>query len=133
MSHRTSFGVRFRDLDPYGHVNHAVYLSYLEVGRAEALAEAGLALAELADSGYQLVITEVQVRYRGAALLGDQVTVVSGISSLRRASAVWDQQVVVADKPMVTATITTGVTDTNGKPVRPPEWMFERIGGLITG
>ncbi len=138
MSHRTTLGVRFRDLDPYGHVNHAVYLSYLEVGRTEALSSVGLALRDLADSGFQLVITEMQIRYRGAAVLGNEVTVVSAISKLRRASAQWQQQVLRldpesgAETALVTAEIMTGVTDNDGKPTRPPPWMFERIGGLVS-
>ncbi len=35
--HSTELKVRFSELDPYGHVNHAVYLNYLEIGRIEAL------------------------------------------------------------------------------------------------
>jgi len=39
MSHdhpfRTTVPVRYRDLDPLGHVNHAVHVSYLEAARVE--------------------------------------------------------------------------------------------------
>ena len=34
--HVTAIKVRFTELDPYGHVNHAQYISYFEHGRTEA-------------------------------------------------------------------------------------------------
>ena len=36
MAHETTIAVRFSELDPYGHVNHAVYLTYFEQARCEA-------------------------------------------------------------------------------------------------
>ena len=35
--------VRFRDLDPMGHVNNAVFLTYLEQARVAFFAQAGAA------------------------------------------------------------------------------------------
>ena len=35
-AHVTSLAVRFNELDPYAHVNHAVYATYCEVARTEA-------------------------------------------------------------------------------------------------
>ncbi len=131
--HRTEFGVRFAEIDPYGHVNHAVYITYLEVGRTEALAASGLGLPELAASGFQLVITSVDVRFRGAAVLGDTVAVETTLTELRRASGVWDQRVLrvgidgAADEVLVTAAVKAGVTDQKGRPTRPPAWMMERM------
>lgn len=132
MAHRTAFPVRFVEIDPYGHVNHAVYVTYLEVGRTDALAACGLGLAELAESGFQLVITGLEVRYRGAAVLGDTVAVETELAELRRASGTWAQRVLrVApdgdDEVLVTATVSAGVTDRSGRPTRPPGWMMERM------
>ena len=44
MTHRTPISVRFSEVDPYRHVNHAVYIVYFEEGRTAALAAAGLDL-----------------------------------------------------------------------------------------
>ncbi len=38
--HRTRLEVRFRDVDAFGHVNNAVFLSYIEQGRISYLAQA---------------------------------------------------------------------------------------------
>lgn len=139
MAHRTEFPVRFVEIDPYGHVNHAVYVTYLEVGRTDALAACGLGLAELADSGFQLVITGLEIRYRGAAVLGDTVAVETELSALRRASGTWAQRVLrVApdggdEEVLVTAEVSAGVTDRTGRPTRPPAWMMERMALLGGG
>ena len=47
MTHRTSVSVRFAELDPYNHVNHAVYVTYFEVARTVALTSVGMALGTL--------------------------------------------------------------------------------------
>jgi acyl-CoA thioester hydrolase len=56
--HEKEIEIRWRDLDPYGHVNHAVFLTYLEEVRDE-----WLAAAVGADAlGY--VVARVEVDYR---------------------------------------------------------------------
>ena len=39
--------VRFGELYPYNHVNHAVYISYFEAARVELLMEAGYSLGQM--------------------------------------------------------------------------------------
>ncbi|HXV34770.1 MAG TPA: thioesterase family protein [Gaiellaceae bacterium] len=56
--HSKEIEIRWRDLDPYGHVNHAVFLTYLEEVRDEWL---GLAVGEDA-LGY--VVARVEIDYR---------------------------------------------------------------------
>ena len=53
--HRTSLQVRFRDIDAFGHVNNATYLTYLEMARIdysyslwERSRERGLIIARIA-------------------------------------------------------------------------------------
>lgn len=56
--HEKEIEIRWRDLDPYGHVNHAVFLTYLEEARDEWL---GHAVGEEA-LGY--VVARVEIDYR---------------------------------------------------------------------
>ncbi len=81
MAHRTTLDVRFNELDPYGHVNHSVYVTYCEVGRTDALTACGIPLQAMADQGFQLVVTRIDVRYRGAATAGDTLVVETAIGS----------------------------------------------------
>lgn len=56
------FSVRGYELDSFGHVNNAVYVSYLEQARWEILAQTGW-LGWFADNGRWLVVTETNIRY----------------------------------------------------------------------
>lgn len=130
MAHTTSFRVRFGELDPYRHVNHAVYIGWLEAGRVEALEDAGLGLDVLQDQGIQIVITHVDVKFRGAAVAGDLVTIETEVEQVRRASSVWRQRVLRGDDVLITATVTAGVCDDHGKPMRPPEGLLEQLAAI---
>lgn len=127
MTHQTTIDVRFNEIDPYGHVNHSVYVTYFEVARTKALVDCGIPLHVMAERGYQLVITRIDVRYRGAAELGDQLVVETEIGEARRASSTWDQRILRGDQVLVEAAVTAGVTDARGRPTKPPEWLFPSL------
>ncbi len=132
MAHRTPLDVRFNEIDPYGHVNHAVYVTYFEVGRTDALTACGIPLEAMAERGYQLVVTRLDVRFRQPATAGDTVVVETELSDMRRASGTWRQRIVRPedDGPetvLVTAEVTAAVTDATGRPTRPPDWLFPAL------
>jgi acyl-CoA thioester hydrolase len=134
MAHRTPITVRFNEIDPYKHVNHAVYLTYFEVGRTDALEMAQIPIEQLAEEGIQLVITKVEIRFVAPAVAGDRLEVTTGLAVSRRASHVWRQQVVRSgpngDDVLVEGDITIAVTDLNGRPTRPPSWLGEAFAKL---
>lgn len=131
MPHVATIDVRFSELDPYGHVNHAAYVTYFEVARTEALAACDLPLNVMADRGYQIVVTSIEVRYRRAAVAGDTLTVETSLSELRRASGTWSQRILRGDEVLVTAEVKAGVTDRHGKPSKPPDWLFPALEPLL--
>lgn len=128
--HRTGHRVRFHELDPYDHVNHAVYVTYFEIGRVDALAAADLGLAELKTIGYQFVVTRLEVRFRMAATAGDDLVISTGVHAFGRASTRWSQEIHRDADRIATATVTAAITDTAGRPIRPPGWIFDRLEAL---
>src|SRR5438477_2532778 len=71
MTHEKEIEIRWRDLDAFGHVNHIVFLTYLEEVRDEWL---GRVLADPALVwGY--VIARVEIDYRRELTLEDDVIV----------------------------------------------------------
>lgn len=124
--------VRFNELDPYNHVNHAVYISYFEAARVEALETIDLALETLADKGFQLVITEVAAKYRQPATAGDTLTIDTWLSKPGRASSIWSQRIRRADTILVTADVRAAITNNEGKVIRPPAWLIEQLLLLAT-
>ena len=70
----TALGIRYADLDPYGHVNNAVYLGFFETVRLvywRALADlAGFTELEAGDvPGARYVIAETTVRFKAPVFL----------------------------------------------------------------
>ena len=71
MEHEKEIEIRWRDLDVYGHVNHVVFLTYLEEARDEWL---GHVLEDPALVwGY--VIARVEIDYRRELKLEDDVVI----------------------------------------------------------
>lgn len=75
--------VRFRDLDPMGHVNNAVYGTYFEVGR-EAFFREVFGVVDATDFEFILAHLEVDyrrpARYHDALVLGLRVSAVGTTS-----------------------------------------------------
>src|ERR671917_1387252 len=65
--------IRWRDMDAYGHVNHVVYLTYLEEARDAAIAQ--ILRETPGDGGY--VVARVAIDYRRELRLADSPVVVS--------------------------------------------------------
>ena len=68
--------VRFCDLDAMGHVNNAVYLTYLEQARNECyLALTGRSDILGPDGGLDFVVARMEIDYRLPVRYGDAVSV----------------------------------------------------------
>jgi acyl-CoA thioester hydrolase len=85
--------VRFRDLDALGHVNNAVYLTYLEEARVEYLRRV---LSQGKISDYDVVVARIEIDYKSAAMLGE--TLVIGIRVTRLGGASFDMDYKIVDK-----------------------------------
>lgn len=68
--------VAFRDIDAMGHVNNAVYLTYLETARIKFLHQAG-AIARLGE--IPLILAEVTVTYKSPAHFGELLAIGLGV------------------------------------------------------
>lgn len=131
MSHVIELKVRFHELDPYGHVNHGVYLNYFETGRIEALEAVGWGLEHLKDAGYMILVVDLQARFVAPAGPGDTLRVETAISTLRRASSVWSQRILRGDELIATVDVRGAITDLEGRPTRPPTELVDALAPLL--
>ncbi len=67
--------VNYSETDQMGVVYHANYLIWFDRARTELMRETGLSYKELEQQGVYLAVSEVSVRYRGAARYDDLVQV----------------------------------------------------------
>jgi acyl-CoA thioester hydrolase len=75
--------VRFRDCDPMGHVNNAVYLTYLELARFAYWKAAEIGRLE-GEVSY--IIARVEIDFRASAKTGDILDVGVSVTGVGRTS-----------------------------------------------
>ncbi len=75
--------VRFRDLDALGHVNNAVYLSYLEMARV-AYVQSRFGLSHPRD--FSFILARVEIDYKSPVTLGERLMVGIGVSHVGQRS-----------------------------------------------
>lgn len=99
--------VVWRDLDALGHVNNAVYFSYLEYARIKYLQELGLAFRDLQDVGF--ILAEATCTYHSPLSLGERVTIWVRVSEMRTSSFVFEYRVEGGDGRLVATARTVQV------------------------
>jgi acyl-CoA thioester hydrolase len=83
--------VRFRDCDPMGHVNNAVYLTYLEVARFAYWKDVAGGRT-FGDTTF--IVARAEIDYKASATVGDTITIHFGVTSFGRSSFVFDYELV---------------------------------------
>ncbi len=89
--------VRFADCDPLGHVNHALYLTYLEQARFGLWARLWGFTGETAMTaagGAGLILARAECDYKAAATYGDTLDVRVRLASIGRTSFTYDYEIV---------------------------------------
>jgi acyl-CoA thioester hydrolase len=92
--HESRIKIRWRDMDAYGHVNNAVFLTYLEECRDACVADA---LGKIADT-WDFVLAHVGIDYRRQLTLQDEEVVVRcRIASFGRSSIRTREEILTTD------------------------------------
>jgi acyl-CoA thioester hydrolase len=124
--------VRFRDCDPMGHVNNAVYLTYLEqsrlahwrslwgFGRPSA---AGTVEGQLPPGRPGVILARVECDYKRPATYGETLEIRLTIAELGRTSFRYEYEIVDQDgRTVLTAKTVQVMYDYSaGKPVPIPD------------
>lgn len=119
-------GVRYRDLDPLGHVNNAVFLSYLEVARVEYFRRLGLLEASLGAGGAPVVV-RAEVDYKRPINYGDLVKVGVRVSRVGRTSFDMRYELRAGVELAALARTVHVLLGASGKPRRIPKSLRSRI------
>lgn len=132
VTHRFPIRVRFYELDPYHHVNHAVYVQYFEAARIELLRESGLTLQGMMDDGVMIVVTDIATRFVRAAEADDELVVETEVLEFKRVTSRWRQRLRRNGEVMVEQELGAAVTNLSGRPIRFPAEMVERLRPYLT-
>ncbi|GLR14151.1 thioesterase [Chitinimonas prasina] len=90
--HITEIKVRGYHLDLYGHVNNARYLEFLEEARWGFTEDHG-SLEFFSQAGLAFVIVNININYRRAALMGEELSIATAMQKIGSRSAVIHQVV----------------------------------------
>lgn len=117
--------VRHYECDPLGHVNHAMYVHYFEVGRLTAMADAGLPFGTILKQGYTVVAVDIYVQYKAPAFADDVLEVESYITDFHGALMTWQQAIHRRADGVLTAVaeVNGAFTRADGRPTRIPPAM----------
>jgi len=115
--------VRYRDIDSLGHVNNAVYVTYLEQARVEYIQEVFDTIPH--DPGF--VVAHLDVDYERAIELGATVVVALGVTDIGQSSVTMSYEIRADGTLAATAETTIVALDESGDPTRIRETWRERI------
>lgn len=126
QTYSTPVEVRFSDLDVYGHVNSAVYFTYLETARIKLLCDI---FRESSQQGIVKLVARAECDYKCPILLNDELLVTLWVARIGRSS--FDLEYRLHDsreKTFATARTTMVCFDTKKKVTIPvPESLREIV------
>jgi acyl-CoA thioester hydrolase len=93
--HVTPITVRFRDLDAMGHVNNAVFFTYLETARVEYVRHGLLGESQIRDFTGQvgLILAKISCDFKTPIYYGQRVEVGTRVVEMRNSSLLVEQRI----------------------------------------
>lgn len=123
FSYELDLTVRFRDLDPMGHVNNAVYASYLEHARTSYIDD----VVDHRPEELGIVLANLELNYKHPIEFREQVTVGVRTTAIGRSSIEMVNEIRIEDDLALTAESVIVTLDEEGKPKPVPENVREQI------
>jgi YbgC/YbaW family acyl-CoA thioester hydrolase len=142
--HRCVVEARSYELDAFGHLNHAVYLNYLEHARFETLARRGVVAESIRARGEGVHVVRVEVDYRREVRQGDLLAIDTAVEAFRKSSMTFHQRAVAIEASGIDlpggeadaggavhaeARVVAVWVGADGRPMRIPEEVREALGG----
>ncbi len=115
--------VRGYELDSFGHVNHAQYLSYLEHARWKLLAQEGITLQALQGWKRWPVIAGVEVRFLKPTYMGEKLDIRTQIVENGKTNFVAEQSIYRDETLVLSAKIRIVTVNEQGRPAELPAEM----------
>jgi len=117
------FAVRYAETDAMAIVHHANYLVYFEEGRSHYMRQMGYDYALFEQEGFQLPVTEVNVRYAGSLRYGQRARVQTWVEEnlSRRLTFAYEIFSATDDQCLVSGSTRHIWTNGDGKVIRQPQ------------
>ncbi|HYC52596.1 MAG TPA: thioesterase family protein [Gemmatimonadaceae bacterium] len=128
--HEIDVRVRYAETDQMGVVYHTNYLVWCEIGRTELLrAMTGMSYAGLEQEGIRLAVSELSIRYHGAARYDNLIRVQTTLTESRSRSITFEYLITNAESGDRLASARTVLVslDPVGRPATLPESLRRQL------
>ena len=128
-NHKLSFRVRYGETDQMGIVYYGNYAQYLEMGRVEWLRDLGVTYKSMEDSGIQLPVLSLQMKYVKSAKYDDLITVETILRKKPLVKIEFDYKIYnEANHLLVEAnTVLAFMDKTKNRPVKCPNYILDKL------
>jgi len=124
--HEIQIRVRYAETDAQGHVHHATYLEYFELGRTEMMRSAGRGYEELEREGLQLVVADIRCKYFTPVRFGDVLNLRTRVEQIKGARLLHSYELRCRDRLVARAESTLACVDNSGRVRRIPRWLSQQ-------
>ena len=113
MTTRTSFHVRYSEIDKMGIVHHANYPKWFEIGRRDYLHKAGIPNSSINRQGFYLPLSEMECKFKSPAKYGNEIIVITGITFMSCVKVKFEYKILnnISGKPLAVGKTVHAWTD----------------------
>lgn len=126
-SHHFECRIYYEDTDAGGIVYYANYLKFIERARTEWMREIGFESSVSLERGQGFVVAGLKIDYRASAKLDDLIIIKSKVIDRSPLKIVMSQNIYKDEVLLTEVQITLVMVDLNGKPVKIPFELQERL------
>ena len=124
--HEIEIRVRYQETDAQGHVHHANYLNYFEIGRVELLRSAGYDYRRMESEGLMLVVTQAACQYFQPANYDDLLRLKTKVVRSKGVRITHEYEIFRGDDLTATGQTVIASVDREGKVKRLPIWLRQK-------
>ena len=131
LKHTHYLRVRYSETDQMGTYYNSRALEWFECARTEVCRSTGTPYAEWEGRGVMVPLTEAHVHFEGTARYDDRLKLTTTVSMAGRARLRFDVVIENAEtgEPVCHGHTIHAISDTTGKPIRPPQWVLQLVEG----
>ncbi len=119
--------VRYAETDQMGVAYHANYFVWFEVGRTDWLRTFGVTYRDLEAEGFLLPVIEAHCEYKTSARYDDELRITSTARLVSAVRVAFDYEITGPSATIATGHTVHATLDRQGRPVRVPARIKERM------
>lgn len=123
----TKINVRYSETDQMGFVYYGNYAQYLEVGRVDAMKQAGISYRNLEERGFALPVRELKISYRKAARYDDELTIETIVNKMPDNRITFNYKIYRESELLAEASTLLFFINKHGRACKPPSFFIDHL------